>query len=409
MALFQILALQVNSTLRKDVHSGRGVNSGRPNLNLENKLLFEAGYLTEERRLLFKIDWFILSFCCAAFFCNQLDRSNINNAYVSGMKDLNMHGNQITKTTAVFTGEGGGWGYILGMIPNNLMILRVAPHIRFPFTILASSGLLGQMTSGALQSGIYKTLHNHHGMAGWRWLFIIDACITLSVAIYGWFLFPDTLEKTRVGYLTPAEKELAVTRLPKREETHLDWTVWKRVLGRWHFYGFVVLWTLGGEMEGLGKHNLLGLYLQDMGRSILDRNNYPMVALGIGIIAALSARFYIDITGQHWHVGLYVSLVGIVSSVLILACRPESLVFAGHYLAGQIWCVQTYEERSIVLATMNMSNMAWTAWFTRGCWAMVGCGVVLAAWCSGINWMQEREERGRKGEEKALDRVKGVR
>ncbi|CCX10261.1 Similar to Pantothenate transporter FEN2; acc. no. P25621 [Pyronema omphalodes CBS 100304] len=292
----------------------------------------------EERRLLFKIDWFILSFCCAAFFCNQLDRSNINNAYVSGMKDLNMHGNQITKTTAVFTGEGGGWGYILGMraalqIPNNLMILWVAPHIRFPFTILAwssltlgtfavqnvtqiylirffqgifesstfigtqyilgswynslelASGLLGQMTSGALQSGIYKTLHNHHGMAGWRWLFIIDACITLSVAIYGWFLFPDTLEKTRVGYLTPAEKELAVTRLPKREETHLDWTVWKRVLGRWHFYGFVVLWTLGGEMEGLGKHNLLVLHLQDMGRSILDRNNYPMVALGIGTIS----------------------------------------------------------------------------------------------------------------------------
>jgi hypothetical protein len=29
-----------------------------------------------------------------SFFCNQLDRSNINNAYVSGMKeDLNMHGN----------------------------------------------------------------------------------------------------------------------------------------------------------------------------------------------------------------------------------------------------------------------------------------------------------------------------
>lgn len=66
-----------------------------------------------EQRLLFKIDWFILSFCCLAhvppglvyvvamrrsycncncncadrarrYFSNYLDRANINNAYVSG-------------------------------------------------------------------------------------------------------------------------------------------------------------------------------------------------------------------------------------------------------------------------------------------------------------------------------------
>lgn len=46
------------------------------------------------------------------FFCNYLDRSNINNAYVSGMKeDLHMHGNQITRITAVFTA-----GYVIGMV-----------------------------------------------------------------------------------------------------------------------------------------------------------------------------------------------------------------------------------------------------------------------------------------------------
>ncbi|KAI5814186.1 major facilitator superfamily domain-containing protein [Pyronema omphalodes] len=452
---------------------------GQPKNQPENKEAEEA-----ERKLLLKIDWFILSFCCAAFFCNYLDRSNINNAYVSGMKeDLNMHGNQITRITAVFTA-----GYIIGMIPNNLMILRFAPHIWFPFTMFAwgiltlgtfrvtsvsqiyiirffqgifesstfvgtqyilgswytsselgkrtalftASGLLGQMVSGALQSGIHKTLHNRHGIAGWRWLFIIDACITIPIAVYGFVLFPDTPERARVGYLTAEEKRLAMERLPKREDTRLDWSVWKRVLGRWHCYAFAILWAIGGELESLGKHNLLGLYLQDMGRSISDRNNYPMVGFAIGIIATLLSGVYIDLTGQHWHVGLYVCVMGIVSSVMILVYRPESLIFAGHYIAGQVWCVQTVffawanwvcrrdkEERSIVLATMNISNNAWTVWwsltffsadmgprFTRGCWAMIACGIVLAVCCTVIKWMQDREEKSRK-EEIPLEEIEG--
>lgn len=38
-----------------------------------------------EAKLLRKIDTFILSFCCLCYFANYLDRSNLNNAYVSGM------------------------------------------------------------------------------------------------------------------------------------------------------------------------------------------------------------------------------------------------------------------------------------------------------------------------------------
>lgn len=49
-----------------------------------------------ERRLLVKIDVVILSFCCLMYWVNYLDRMNLNNAYVSGMKeDLNFQGNQL--------------------------------------------------------------------------------------------------------------------------------------------------------------------------------------------------------------------------------------------------------------------------------------------------------------------------
>ncbi|KAL2256026.1 hypothetical protein VTK26DRAFT_2325 [Humicola hyalothermophila] len=57
-----------------------------------------------ERKLVRKIDFFILTFCCFSYFLNYLDRTNINNAYVSGMKeDLNFQGDQLNQINTCFT------------------------------------------------------------------------------------------------------------------------------------------------------------------------------------------------------------------------------------------------------------------------------------------------------------------
>ncbi|GKT92234.1 vitamin H transporter [Colletotrichum tofieldiae] len=48
----------------------------------------------EESRFLRKLDAFLLTFCSVAFFLKWLDSSNINSAYVSGMKEeLKLYGN----------------------------------------------------------------------------------------------------------------------------------------------------------------------------------------------------------------------------------------------------------------------------------------------------------------------------
>ena len=44
-----------------------------------------------EKRLLRKIDTFILSYLCLSQFANFLDRSNLANAYVSGSKSPDQH------------------------------------------------------------------------------------------------------------------------------------------------------------------------------------------------------------------------------------------------------------------------------------------------------------------------------
>lgn len=60
-----------------------------------------------ERRLLVKLDLVILSFCCLMYWVNYLDRMNLNNAYVTGMReDLNFRGNQLNIAN---TGKSACW------------------------------------------------------------------------------------------------------------------------------------------------------------------------------------------------------------------------------------------------------------------------------------------------------------
>jgi len=50
----------------------------------------------DERRMLFKVDAFILTFASIGYFLKNLDQTNVNNAFLSGMKeDLNMYGNEL--------------------------------------------------------------------------------------------------------------------------------------------------------------------------------------------------------------------------------------------------------------------------------------------------------------------------
>lgn len=47
----------------------------------------EPGTSKQEKRLIFKLDWFLLSYSCLCFFNKYLDQTNISNAYVSGMSE----------------------------------------------------------------------------------------------------------------------------------------------------------------------------------------------------------------------------------------------------------------------------------------------------------------------------------
>jgi len=64
-----------------------------------------------------------------------------------------------------------------------------------------------------IAAGIFAGLDKAHGLAGWRWLFIIEGVATAVVAMLGFWLLPDTPLTTR--WLNAEERELAHSRMER--------------------------------------------------------------------------------------------------------------------------------------------------------------------------------------------------
>jgi len=365
---------------------------------------FHTEYQPGERKLVQKIDFFILTFCCLSYFCNYLDRTNLNQAYVSGMKEeLNFVGDQLNIINTCFT-----VGYVVGMLPANLSLHYVAPRIFFPSCMLVwagltmltatthqpqsimairffqgifeattfvgthyilgswyterelgkrsgiftASGLAGTMIGGFIQTGIYSSMNGRNGLSGWRWLFIIDGLITLPVAAYGYIFFPDTPATTKAFYLSDAEKALAVSRVPSVEDrSPLSWRFVKKTFTSWYFWGFVMLWILAGETESFSTNALLSLYLKSHPTTkytVSQLNNYPSGVPAVGIVSTLFWATLTDfLNGKRYLVGYFIGIIGVVTSAMVLAAHnnPESaqsttVVFAAYYLAGTVYACQ---------------------------------------------------------------------
>ncbi|KAI2630839.1 MFS general substrate transporter [Hypoxylon sp. NC1633] len=384
------------------------METGNPAMASTSRSRLQEYFHTEhqpgERKLVRKIDFFILTFCCLSYFTNYLDRSNLANAYVSGMKeDLGFVGDQFNQINTCFT-----VGYVIGQIPANLSLHFIKPRYFFPacmivwagltmvtasahnpqsimairffqgifeattfvgthyilgswYTerelgkrsgIFTASGLAGTMIGGFIQTGLNSGLDGRNGLRGWRWLFIIDGLITLPVALYGFLFFPDTPSTTKAFYLSDSEKALAVSRVPPMEDrSPISWTFFKKTFSSWFFWGFVVLWIIAGETESFSSNSLLALYLKShpsIKYSVSQLNNYPTGVPAVGIVSTLFWATLTDfLNGKRYLVGYFIGITGIVTSAMILAAAKDptsaqstSMVFGAYYWAGSVYACQ---------------------------------------------------------------------
>ncbi|ODO08986.1 hypothetical protein I350_02579 [Cryptococcus amylolentus CBS 6273] len=222
----------------------------------------------EEKGVVRRLDIFFMSYLSLSAIVKYLDQQNISNAYVSGMKeDLSLYGNELNLFTTYFnigylivipisayvinsvvrpsiwlpTLELL-WGILTGTIaaaknaktiygirfligfcegtawPGTMILLLswyTPAEIGLRLAIYQSATYLGGIFAGALQAALYTNLNGNGGLAGWQWLFVINAVITVTIATWGYIGCPDYPNRPNpLGkWLKPRHVEVALRRM----------------------------------------------------------------------------------------------------------------------------------------------------------------------------------------------------
>ncbi|CCH44195.1 putative transporter SEO1 [Wickerhamomyces ciferrii] len=328
---------------------------------------YPSNYSSEEKKLLFKVDISTLIYACASYFAKTLDTKNINNAYVSGMKeDLNMYGNELNWLVLVYH-----MGYVLGQVPGLLLLSRpkfsryVLPGLEIVYGLLTFLQSLakstkhlyvlrgnppelfvrtsvyflslsaGNLISGHLQAAAYTNLSGVYGKTGWQWLFIIDGIITIGICILGFTLWTGIPEAGKPMLLTESEYKLVFVRLKRfgiKESKKLDLDVFKRALTDWKWYLFCFNYTI--MVICWYPIGYFSLWLKQKGTyTVPEINRYPTICDVIGIIVSFLGTGLVGVF-PHWvlyTIGATGTLIGAL--IMSIYTVPDSAVFAAFYIS----------------------------------------------------------------------------
>ena len=235
---------------------------------------------------------------------------------------------------------------------------------------------LGTMFAGYLQAAVYTNLNNTHGLAGWRWLFIVDAIITIPIAFLGFFVFPDVPSRKKPRFITDLQLKLARNRLRGRTappQLKLSLDIFRRVFTRWHWYVFVTAWSLMNQnAQASGQPFSLYLKAKSDIYSVVRINTLPTVGTAISIVAAIASGIVADKTGRFWICSLTVTVTVLIGTALLVAWDiGESGRLAAFMITGfegaispmtmgwaTVVMANDAEERAVVTASMNAIGQA---------------------------------------------------
>ncbi|KAF2826640.1 MFS general substrate transporter [Ophiobolus disseminans] len=386
----------------------------------------------EERKLILKLDLLIVPYVFLAYWVKYIDQANINNAYVAGLKeDLGFKGNELVRLQTMYI-----LGAVLGQLPFMYLFTRVPMFYLIPFLDVAWGiftllqyrvhsyaelaayrflvgwfeaaffpaihyifgswyrgdeigrrggffyvGLtLGTLTAALIQSGASKRLDGVHDLAGWRWMYIICAIITIPVGILGLIVLPGTPEKPNKWVLTEIDVQIAKARLQKaghKTEGKVTLQTFIRIAKSPHVWALLLLdiffWN-GSINTSTGGYLL---WLKSLKRYTPARvNELGAISPALGIFYTLFVCFASDLAlGPAWAITVahIWNIIGLI--ILTIWHVPEkalwfafmttySAVAMSSVLYGWINSQLKYSpaERSVALVFANTLAQSTTAW-----------------------------------------------
>ncbi|KAH3664342.1 hypothetical protein WICMUC_005727 [Wickerhamomyces mucosus] len=333
-------------------------------------LWFPPGQSKAEKKLVFKVDAFVMTYVCLSYFCRYLDQANLANAYISGMKeDLKITGEEYIWLSQLFSAAYCAAGLFATVLFTKIKFSTLFPFLEITWgiftlfifkakgfktiaalrfiqglcegtawpaihfilgswytpaelgkrtAIFTASGIAGTLLSGLISSGLVRAMEGKTGLKGWQWLFIVDGIITIPIAILGFFI-PPTPDQLQPNFLLNEDEiKLAVDRTKingKKRVNKLDLSVLKRVATSYNWYLFVASWVFWGWAQGVG--NQFGVVLKALKYNTYSANNIPTAQSGVGIAAGLIAGFLVDLWGSRIEVALFLQALYVTGTIIV--------------------------------------------------------------------------------------------
>lgn len=368
----------------------------------------------EERRVKLKLDLILLPILGLAFFALQMDRGNISNALTSTITtDLGIDTNQINVGTAVLSA-----GIVVLEIPSNILLQKVGPQRWLTGQILAwglvalfqnfitnyagylvTRLLLGLCEAGFIPGALYTmstwykrdetslrvsifflgnllavaltsligagilTMGARYGVAGWRWLFIVEGCITIGIGIIFLLFLPPRVgdgrplvSMGRWSYFDSREGYILVRRVllddPAKTTNHLH--ISGRDVARTARDPRILMHTLI-TLTATVPVNAINTYgpsvIKSFGYTAVHANALASVGPFIAVIMVLVLGRLCDATGRK---GPFV-LFGAVWSMIAFTCLREGTTnkwSTGRKYAAVVFSMST---NSVV----HIQNVGW--------------------------------------------------
>ncbi|CAK7207750.1 hypothetical protein SEUCBS139899_010563 [Sporothrix eucalyptigena] len=386
----------------------------RTSVDQKNGNMTTGGYVPdteEEKRLVRKIDMYLLPTIWLMYLLSYMDRTNIGNAKIAGMStDLDLDSNRYSIALIVFFVS-----YVVFEIPLNMILAKTRPSIMLPtimflwgcltigmawvpnykgligfrfaigifeagfapgvlmllsswykraeqskrFAVYISAAILSGAFGGLLGGAITSGLDGAHGIAGWRWLFIVEGAATAGWSLIASFILPDFPSTTK--WLSESERQLAVVRLQHDHATQTEdntgfghLAALKQCIITWRVWLFVV-----GYMAIVGSSTLSYFYptlVAGLGYTS-QMAQYMTIPIYAAAFVCNAITGYFSDRHPRWRAVTLVSWMGVAMVCSIITCAVYN--FRGRYALLVIMASALWSANGLALsyASSSFSNM----------------------------------------------------
>ncbi|ETN41099.1 uncharacterized protein HMPREF1541_03034 [Cyphellophora europaea CBS 101466] len=341
-----------------------------------------------ERKVIRKLDLWIVPPVMLLYLFSFLDRVNIGNARLYGLEDdLGLTGDQFQVSVSILFVT-----YVLSELPSNLVIKKLRPSRWIAF-ITTGWGIVATLTGvvqsyggliacrlilGALEGGlfpgltIYLTLFYTRkeialrvgylfvsaaiagsvggllaygigfmdgvsGQRGWRWIMILEGLPTILLGIAVWWWLADSPETAH--YLSPAERQLMVLR-KQRQVGHTtsadsyhkadvyaglrDWKIWAFCVGQF-----------GVDTMLYGYSTFLPTIIRGLGTwSTAQVQALTIPCYALGALTYLSVAYCSDRWQRRGIPTIIFGLVSIVGYAVLISPVSNGVKYFGCFLVA---------------------------------------------------------------------------